>query len=197
MQKKSTHYKIVLLGDSAVGKSCLASRFIGQDFLEFQEPTIGAAFLTKSMIFNDDQFKFDIWDTAGQERYRSLAPMYYRGAHVAIVVYDITDLSSFNSAKVWIEEIKRRTDESLILLLLGNKKDLEKRRKVSCELVNDYVNDSKNITHLETSAKTNENIDNLFDIICNKLPKNLKDNNYDNRLNLETRRTFKKKCYFF
>lgn len=84
------HFKLVLLGDSAVGKSCLVVRFVRDEFFEFQEPTIGAAFLTQTVSLDDATVKFEIWDTAGQERYRSLAPMYYRGAAAAIVVYDIT-----------------------------------------------------------------------------------------------------------
>ena len=84
-------YKLVLLGDSAVGKSSLVLRFVRGQFFEYQESTIGAAFLTQTVALNDTTVKFEIWDTAGQERYHSLAPMYYRGAAAAIVVYDITN----------------------------------------------------------------------------------------------------------
>ena len=90
MASRVFHYKLVLLGDSAVGKSCLVVRFVRDEFFEFQEPTIGAAFLTQTVSLDDATVKFEIWDTAGQERYRSLAPMYYRGAAAAIVVFDIT-----------------------------------------------------------------------------------------------------------
>jgi len=84
-------FKLVLLGDSAVGKSSLVLRFVRGQFFEYQESTIGAAFLTQTVALNDTTVKFEIWDTAGQERYHSLAPMYYRGAAAAIVVYDITN----------------------------------------------------------------------------------------------------------
>lgn len=109
MASRVCHFKLVLLGDSAVGKSCLVVRFVRDEFFEFQEPTIGgksslsfignrinvenydlAAFLTQTVTLDDATVKFEIWDTAGQERYRSLAPMYYRGAAAAIVVFDIT-----------------------------------------------------------------------------------------------------------
>ncbi len=190
------HFKMVLLGDTAVGKSCLASRFIGNDFLEFQEPTIGAAFLTKQMIFENNKIKFDIWDTAGQERYRSLAPMYYRGAHIAIVVFDITCLDSFNSSKNWISEILRRTDESIIIALIGNKKDLENNRTVTKSLIENYLNDNNQIIYLETSAKTNENIDELFDRLLERLPKNsINNRNINNRnISISSNKYKKIKC---
>ena len=121
--------KVVFLGDTAVGKSCLAVRFVRNEFFEFQEPTIGAAFLGKTINANDKRYKFEIWDTAGQERYRSLAPMYYRGAKAAVIVYDITDEDTFKGAKTWVSEIKKKGNNCLILLV-GNKVDLTNNRKV-------------------------------------------------------------------
>jgi len=109
---------VVLLGDTAVGKSCLVVRFVRDEFFEFQEPTIGAAFLTQTVSLDDATVKFEIWDTAGQERYRSLAPMYYRGAAAAIVVYDITNKDSFNGAKSWVKELQRRGDPNVIIALV-------------------------------------------------------------------------------
>ena len=107
-KKKNLRYKFVVVGDSAVGKSCIATRYIHDHFYEFQEPTIGAAFMIKNVTIDDKEIKLEIWDTAGQERYRSLAPMYYRNSNVALVVYDITSKRSFESAKIWVEEIKRK-----------------------------------------------------------------------------------------
>ena len=98
--KKTISTKLVLLGDSAVGKSSIVSRYIRKEFNEFQEPTIGASFLTSTVEFENNKVKFEVWDTAGQERYRSLAPMYYRGATTAMVVYDITSVESYNRAKM-------------------------------------------------------------------------------------------------
>ncbi|ELR20725.1 Ras family protein [Acanthamoeba castellanii str. Neff] len=100
------HHKLVLLGESGVGKSTLVIRFVKGKFNEFQESTIGAAFLTQTVVVDDTTVKFEIWDTAGQERYNSLAPMYYRGSHGAIVVYDITSSTSFERAKMWINELR-------------------------------------------------------------------------------------------
>merc|ERR1712205_48184 len=121
---KVVQFKLVLLGDSAVGKSSLVLRFVRGQFFEYQESTIGAAFLTQTVALNDTTVKFEIWDTAGQERYRSLAPMYYRGAAAAIVVFDITNKESFNGAKSWVKELQRRGDPNVVIALAGNKADL-------------------------------------------------------------------------
>merc|ERR1712195_323291 len=104
---KVVQFKLVLLGDSAVGKSSLVLRFVRGQFFEYQESTIGAAFLTQNVSLNDYTVKFEIWDTAGQERYHSLAPMYYRGAAAAVVVYDITNADSFQRAKSWVKELQK------------------------------------------------------------------------------------------
>jgi small GTP-binding protein len=110
-------------------------------------------------------------DTAGQERYRSLAPMYYRGAAAAIVVYDITNPDSFTGAKSWVKELQRRGDPNVVIALAGNKADLESRRKVEYEEANAYAEEN-NILHLETSAKNANNVKALFVEIAKKLPKN-------------------------
>lgn len=166
------HFKLVLLGDSAVGKSCLVVRFVRDEFFEFQEPTIGAAFLTQTVTLDDSTVKFEIWDTAGQERYRSLAPMYYRGAAAAIVVFDITKKDSFNGAKSWVKELQRRGDPNVVIALAGNKADMESKRKVQTEEAQQYALDS-DIIYMETSAKTALNVRNLFVEIAKKLPKTL------------------------
>lgn len=171
MSGRVFHFKLVLLGDTAVGKSCLVVRFVRDEFFEFQEPTIGAAFLTQTVSFDDSTVKFEIWDTAGQERYRSLAPMYYRGAAAAIVVYDITNPDSFTGAKSWVKELQRRGDPNVVIALAGNKADLESRRKVEFEEANAYAIDN-GILHLETSAKNADNVRDLFVQIAQKLPKN-------------------------
>ena len=164
------HFKLVLLGDSAVGKSCLVVRFVRDEFFEFQEPTIGAAFLTQTVALDDATVKFEIWDTAGQERYRSLAPMYYRGAAAAIVVYDITNKDSFNGAKAWVKELRRRGDPNVVIALAGNKSDLEHKRAVELEDAQTYAQEN-NILHVETSAKNAKNVKELFVEIAHALPK--------------------------
>ena len=130
-----------------------------------------AAFLTQTVALDDATVKFEIWDTAGQERYRSLAPMYYRGAAAAIVVYDITNPDSFAGAKSWVKELQRRGDPNVVIALAGNKADLESRRKVEFEEANAYAEEN-GILHLETSAKNANNVRALFVEIAKKLPKN-------------------------
>ena len=170
MSGKTCHYKLVLLGDTAVGKSCLVVRFVRDEFFEFQEPTIGAAFLTSTVDLDDTKVKFEIWDTAGQERYRSLAPMYYRGAPAAIVVYDITVKETFVGAKTWVKELQRRGAPDCIIALAGNKSDLESQRKVDKAEAEEYAADNA-ILHMGTSAKTAANVQDLFKCIAQRLPK--------------------------
>lgn len=164
-------FKLVLLGDSAVGKSSLVLRFVRGQFFEYQESTIGAAFLTQTVALNDTTVKFEIWDTAGQERYHSLAPMYYRGAAAAIVVYDITNRDTFQRAKQWVKELQRQGNPNIVIALSGNKSDLNSKRKVEPEEAESYANDN-GIFFMETSAKTATNVNELFVAIARKLPKN-------------------------
>ena len=169
--------KVVFLGDTAVGKSCLAVRFVRNEFFEFQEPTIGAAFLGKTINANDKRYKFEIWDTAGQERYRSLAPMYYRGAKAAVIVYDITDEDTFKGAKTWVSEIKKKSNNCLILLV-GNKVDLTNNRKVDIHMVKEYV-ESNNLIYMESSAKTGLNVDKIFTTIAENIPEDNEQNEHE------------------
>ncbi len=165
---KNINYKFVLVGDSAVGKSSIATRFVSNDFYEFQEPTIGAAFLAKTIEKDDKKIKLEIWDTAGQERYRSLAPMYYRNSSGALVLYDVTKKDSFAGAKSWVAEIRRRGNPECVIALLGNKYDLTKEIKVNNEEVENYIL-KNDILHYYTSAKTGENVNNVFEGIIDKL----------------------------
>lgn len=122
--KPSSSVKLVLLGEAAVGKSSLVMRFVNNDFQENKEPTIGAAFLTQKCNLPTRTIKFEIWDTAGQERFASLAPMYYRNAQAALVVYDITKASSLTKAQHWVAELQRQASPGIVIALVGNKADL-------------------------------------------------------------------------
>lgn len=124
---KPVQVKLVLLGEAAVGKSSLVVRFVNNEFQENKEPTIGAAFLTQKCRLEDKIIKFEIWDTAGQERFHSLAPMYYRNAQAALVVYDITRASSLDKAKSWVKELQRQANPHIVIALCGNKLDLVSR----------------------------------------------------------------------
>ncbi|KAF8602326.1 GTP-binding protein RAB5 [Ceratobasidium sp. AG-I] len=163
-------FKLVLLGESAVGKSSLVLRFVRDQFDDYRESTIGAAFLTQTVTLEDQTVvKFEIWDTAGQERYKSLAPMYYRNAHCAVVVYDITQQASLDKAKTWIRELQRQADPSIVIALCGNKADLAARRQVTQEEAQKYA-EEEGLMWGETSAKSGEGVAEIFGSIARKLP---------------------------
>ncbi|KAI9682059.1 MAG: GTP-binding protein of the rab/ypt [Caeruleum heppii] len=167
-------FKLVLLGESAVGKSSLVLRFVKDQFDDYRESTIGAAFLTQTIALDDNTtVKFEIWDTAGQERYKSLAPMYYRNANCAVVVYDITQASSLDKAKAWVKELQRQANENIIIALAGNKLDLvtetPDKRAITTADAEAYAREA-GLLFFETSAKTAENVRDLFTAIARKLP---------------------------
>eukprot|EP00253_Pinus_taeda_P000006 PITA_00006 len=162
--------KLVLLGDMGAGKSSMVLRFVRGQFFEYQESTIGAAFFSQTLALNETTIKFEIWDTAGQERYHSLAPMYYRGAAAAIVVYDVTSLDSFNRAKKWVQELQRQGNPNMVMTLAGNKADLTAKRKVEPEEAQAYATEN-GLFFIETSAKTAQNVNELFYDIAKRVLK--------------------------
>eukprot|EP00301_Raphidiophrys_heterophryoidea_P019465 c4401_g1_i1.p1 GENE.c4401_g1_i1~~c4401_g1_i1.p1 ORF type:complete len:211 (+),score=41.55 c4401_g1_i1:61-633(+) len=161
--------KVVLLGDAGVGKSSLVLRFVSNHFKEYSESTIGASFMSKTIVVNDTAIKFQIWDTAGQEKYHSLAPMYYRGSAAAIVVYDITRKESFQTLKNWVQELQALGPENIVIALAGNKVDREQEREVQTSTAEQYAREI-NALYIETSAKNDTNVYSLFEQITHRLP---------------------------
>ncbi|KAG0672171.1 Vacuolar protein sorting-associated protein 21 [Maudiozyma exigua] len=188
MSNPITSIKLVLLGEAAVGKSSIVLRFVSNDFSENKEPTIGAAFLTQRVNINDHTVKFEIWDTAGQERFASLAPMYYRNAQAALVVYDVTKPQSFIKARHWVKELHEQASKNIIIALVGNKIDIlednENERKVAREEA-EKLAEEEGLLFFETSAKTGTNISEVFLGIGEKIPlKGLEDEHNNNGLNV-------------
>lgn len=142
------------------------------------EATIGVFFNAYTVPLEDCDVKFEIWDTAGQERFHSFAPLYYRGADTTIVVYDITNNVSYNAAKSWIEEVRKQGNINTKIMLVGNKTDLEDCRAVDSNVAEKYANEN-NFLFVETSAKNNCNVQKIFEMLAEIIPKNSLNEKYD------------------
>eukprot|EP00744_Colponema_vietnamica_P004422 GILI01006609.1.p1 GENE.GILI01006609.1~~GILI01006609.1.p1 ORF type:complete len:201 (-),score=42.50 GILI01006609.1:376-978(-) len=158
-------FKLVLIGDSGVGKSCLLLRFADDTYTESYISTIGVDFKIRTIERDGKTIKLQIWDTAGQERYRALAPMYYRGASGALVVYDITSEDSFRKAQSWIKELRQNGDPNILITLVGNKCDLEPLRAVPQE-EGQRVAQDEGLEFVETSAKDGLNVDSMMSALA-------------------------------
>mmetsp|Transcript_2476 Transcript_2476/g.5790 ORF Transcript_2476/g.5790 Transcript_2476/m.5790 type:complete len:204 (+) Transcript_2476:248-859(+) len=154
-------FKLLLIGDSGVGKSCLLLRFADDTYTESYISTIGVDFKIRSIDMDGKIIKLQIWDTAGQERFRTITSSYYRGAHGIIIVYDITDQESFDNVKQWLQEIDRYACEKVNTLLVGNKSDLTTKRVVSYEAAKEFAA-KQEMDFLETSAKNSTNVEKAF-----------------------------------
>jgi len=154
-------FKLLLIGDSGVGKSCLLLRFADDTYTDSYISTIGVDFKIRTVDLDTKTIKLQIWDTAGQERFRTITSSYYRGAHGIIIVYDITDKESFDNVRQWLFEIDRYASESVCKLLVGNKSDLTNKRAVEYEQAKAFA-DELNVPFLETSAKNAANVEQAF-----------------------------------
>ncbi|MED6108624.1 Ras- protein RABA1f [Stylosanthes scabra] len=154
-------YKVVLIGDSGVGKSNLLSRFTKNEFSLDSKSTIGVEFATRTVHVHDKVVKAQIWDTAGQERYRAITSAYYRGAVGALVVYDISRHVTFENVERWLKELRDHTDTNLVVMLVGNKADLRHLRAVPTDEAKEFAEREK-IYFMETSALESLNVDSAF-----------------------------------
>ncbi|KAI3867271.1 hypothetical protein MKW98_001705 [Papaver atlanticum] len=160
-QKIDYVYKVIVIGDSAVGKTQILSRFAKNEFCFDSKSTIGVEFQTRTITINDKVIKVQIWDTAGQERYRAVTSAYYRGALGAMLVYDITKRQSFDNIARWVDELLTHADKSIVIMLIGNKADLNDRREVPTEDAVEYAQ-QKGLFFSETSALKGDNVEKAF-----------------------------------
>ena len=164
-------FKMILIGDSSVGKSNILLKYLKGEFDQNSRATVGVEFGTKSIALNGKRIKIQIWDTAGQERYKSITSAYYKGAKGALIVYDITKRVTFDNIDKWITDLKTNGDENITIILIGNKSDLEDEREVSTE---EGVKKSQacKIAFLETSALNGQNVNKAFDELIDQIYQN-------------------------
>ncbi|CAE8584500.1 unnamed protein product, partial [Polarella glacialis] len=161
-------FKLLLIGDSGVGKSCLLLRFADDTYTESYISTIGVDFKIRTLDLDSKTVKLQIWDTAGQERFRTITSSYYRGAHGIIVVYDVTDKESFNNVKHWMQEIDKYAADGVNKLLVGNKCDLSSKKVVSYDEAKELA-DSLTVQFMETSAKNALNVEQAFKMMAGEI----------------------------
>ena len=199
-------YKIIIIGDTCVGKSNILSRYLKDEFREDSKSTVGVELGTKFLKVKDVGIKIQIWDTAGQERYKSITSSYYKGSHGCFIVYDITNESSFENVDKWYQQAQKEASKDVSIILVGNKCDLEEQRKVSKEKGEEKAKQF-NIPFFETSALSKIKIDDIFIEMVNNIfertggPKNDDDddieiiNENDNKaISLNSQEQQKKGC---
>ena len=169
-------FKILLLGDSGVGKSSLLLRYTKNEFISDMRSTIGVEFALKYITIDNYQLKIQIWDTAGMERYRSITNAYYKGAKGVIVLYDICRKKSFENVDKWIDDFKSKADDDAVIILIGNKSDLDDKREVSKEEGESKAQMNK-FAFMETSAKDNNNVQKAFETLFGEIVKIYKNKN--------------------
>ena len=171
-KKENFKFKILLVGDSGVGKTCLFNRFTDGSFNE-TKATVGAGFTFKTYEVKNDIIIFEIWDTAGQERYKSVTSGYYKGSKGVLIVYDITKLDTFEKIEQWLSEVKEKAGNEIKVVLVGNKLDLEDRREVSLDQSAEKAS-ILNCPLMETSALDNTNVEKAFKELLIEIYKDIK-----------------------
>mmetsp|Transcript_30680 Transcript_30680/g.57325 ORF Transcript_30680/g.57325 Transcript_30680/m.57325 type:complete len:208 (-) Transcript_30680:369-992(-) len=168
--RKKVLKKVIILGDSGVGKTSLMGQYVHRKFSSQYKATIGADFLSKELILDDKLVTLQIWDTAGQERFQSLGQAFYRGADCCVLVYDVTDAKSFENLDIWRDEFLQSSNPADVaefpFVVLGNKIDLAHKREVSDTKLEDWCERRGNLPHFETSAKDTINVDQAFETVA-------------------------------
>lgn len=164
----SQNFKVVLLGEGCVGKTSLLLRYVEDKFNTNHISTLQASFLNKKLNIEGKRVNLAIWDTAGQEKFHALGPIYYRLSNGAVLVYDITDVDSFQRIKSWVKELRKMLGNDVCLVIVGNKTDLEKDRNVSVEDAEEYAA-KVGALHYQTSAKLNQGIEEMFLSLTQKM----------------------------
>ena len=176
-------FKVLLIGNSSVGKSSLLLRFVDNQWNDLFVPTIGVDFKIRTMEIDNKNVKLQIWDTAGQERFKNITASYYRGAHGIFVVYDISDTESFKNINNWLIEIEKNANKNVYKILVGNKCDLDDKRTVSYQQGKELA-ETYGMQFIETSAKSNTNVDEAFHLLGREVMKmslNDKEKNFGNK----------------
>ena len=161
-------FKVLLLGNSNVGKSSLFLRFVDDIWNDTFVPTIGVDFKIKTFEIDSKKIKMQIWDTAGQERFKNIISSYYRGAHGILLLYDVTDKDSFKNLSNWLIEIEKNASKNVLKVLIGNKSDLEDKRVISYNQGKEFA-DTYGLKFIETSAKKNLNVNEAFETLGREL----------------------------
>ena len=170
-------FKYIIIGDQAVGKSNLLLRFANEEFKEEYQATLGVEFGSKNINVNNKLCRIQIWDTAGQEIYKSITRAYYKNCACALIVYDISNKESFDNVKIWIEDCRNQCPKTVYMILVGNKSDLDAREVTYDE--GQEVANSVGIDFFETSAKTGQNVEELFTHTAKDILRNIEKGNYD------------------
>ena len=170
--------KFIIIGDPSVGKSNILLKYVHNKFTNEYQSTIGVEFAAKNINIDGKIFRIQIWDTAGQENFRSLTRSYFKNSACAIITYDITNKESFDNVEEWINEIKNQSSKDILLVLVGNKNDLENERDVSFDEGEQFAKNN-NMIFYETSAKTGKNVNEIFENTVNNISKKIEENYYD------------------
>jgi small GTP-binding protein len=180
-------FKLMLIGESGVGKSAILSQYADSQFTPSYISTIGVDFKIRSVTFGKKIIKLQIWDTAGQERFRSITNAYYKGCHGVVLVFDVTDVNSFLRVKYWLNEVRTYGSEGVPVVLVGNKTDL--KRAVTVEEAKELA-DKHKMQYIEVSAKNNANVDKVFDTLVGEISqKFIPAEKVDNKVDLVSGRT--------